>query len=171
MENEEWAGGMPMPAATARTVVAWNWVRWQKTATRAPGRSISVSSVPKGYKPGMRVEGRILPTVGCSNSSWRPARNSHQRGPSAGHSVGQPGMPDIHWGYGFCIGGVCAAGSGGRRRDLAGRCRLRYQLRGPPELHLTSRWPTWRNRSSSSPTTFGRIPRRRRGAYESPARR
>ena len=38
-------------------------------------------------------------------------------------------MPDIHWGYGFCIGGVAATDVGRRRRHLAGRRGLRHQLR------------------------------------------
>jgi tRNA-splicing ligase RtcB len=37
-------------------------------------------------------------------------------------------MPDIHWGYGFAIGGVAALRSG-RRSDFPRRRRLRYQLR------------------------------------------
>ena len=40
-------------------------------------------------------------------------------------------MPDIHWGYGFSIGGVAADRPGGRGH-LARRRRLRHQLRRPP---------------------------------------
>ena len=43
-------------------------------------------------------------------------------------------MPDIHWGYGFPIGGV-AAFDPERRRDLARRRRLRHQLRRAPADH------------------------------------
>ena len=44
-------------------------------------------------------------------------------------------MPDIHWGYGFCIGGVCATDPDEGRRHLARRRRLRHQLRRPPGAH------------------------------------
>jgi tRNA-splicing ligase RtcB len=66
--------------------------------------------IPKGYKLGMRVEGRI----------FADERLIEQiRGDQAPEQVANvaflPGiqmaslaMPDIHWGYGFCIGGVCA---------------------------------------------------------------
>ena len=66
--------------------------------------------IPKGYKLGMRVEGRI----------FADDRLIEQiRGDQAPEQVANvaflPGiqmaslaMPDIHWGYGFCIGGVCA---------------------------------------------------------------
>ena len=40
-------------------------------------------------------------------------------------------MPDIHWGYGFPIGGVAAMDADGRRR-VARRRRLRHQLRRAP---------------------------------------
>ena len=39
-------------------------------------------------------------------------------------------MPDLHWGYGFVIGGVAATGSEGRWRGLTRRYRVRHQLRG-----------------------------------------
>ena len=40
-------------------------------------------------------------------------------------------MPDIHWGYGFCIGGVAATDPEARRRDFSWRGRLRHQLWRP----------------------------------------
>ncbi len=66
--------------------------------------------IPRSYKPGMRVEGRIY-------SDERLLREI--RGGQAPDQVANvaflPGiqcaslaMPDIHWGYGFTIGGVCA---------------------------------------------------------------
>ena len=39
-------------------------------------------------------------------------------------------MPDVHWGYGFPIGGVAATDVDGRRGGLARRGRLRHLLRG-----------------------------------------
>lgn len=66
--------------------------------------------IPKSYKPGMRVDGLIYAD---------DAMIEMIRGDSAPEQVANvaflPGiqlaslaMPDIHWGYGFCIGGVCA---------------------------------------------------------------
>ena len=66
--------------------------------------------IPKSYRAGMRVDGlvfadeRLLPQLRSdrapeqvANVAWLPGI---QRASLA--------MPDIHWGYGFCIGGVCA---------------------------------------------------------------
>lgn len=66
--------------------------------------------IPKSYKPGMRVEGRIY----CSRAMLEQIRGD--RAPDQVANVAfLPGiqcaslaMPDIHWGYGFTIGGVCA---------------------------------------------------------------
>src|SRR5271170_1900835 len=66
--------------------------------------------IPKSYKPGMRVDGLIYAD---------DALIERIRGDQAAEQVANvaflPGievaslaMPDIHWGYGFCIGGVCA---------------------------------------------------------------
>jgi tRNA-splicing ligase RtcB len=66
--------------------------------------------IPKSYKPGMRVDGVIF-------SSQRLLRELRRdRAPEQVANVAfLPGiqtaslaMPDIHWGYGFTIGGVCA---------------------------------------------------------------
>ena len=70
----------------------------------------NIWELPKGYKPGMRVPGRIFadesllhyiaedPCVEqVANVAFLPG--------IVGHSLG---MPDIHWGYGFPIGGVAA---------------------------------------------------------------
>lgn len=66
--------------------------------------------IPKSYRAGMRVDGlvfadeRLLSQLRSdrapeqvANVAWLPGI---QRASLA--------MPDIHWGYGFCIGGVCA---------------------------------------------------------------
>src|SRR3569623_2566705 len=66
--------------------------------------------IPKSYKHGMRVDGLIYASE---------ALIEQIRGDQAPEQVANvaclPGiqsarlaMPDIHWGYGFCIGGVCA---------------------------------------------------------------
>lgn len=66
--------------------------------------------IPKNYRPGMRVDGLIFADGGLLK---------HIRQDQAPEQVANvaflPGiqhaslaMPDIHWGYGFCIGGVCA---------------------------------------------------------------
>ncbi len=66
--------------------------------------------IPKDYKIGMRVEGRIF----ADERLIEQIR--HDQAPEQVANVATlPGiqmaslaMPDIHWGYGFCIGGVCA---------------------------------------------------------------
>ncbi|MCP3981267.1 MAG: RtcB family protein [bacterium] len=66
--------------------------------------------IPKGYKKGMRVDGVIY----AAESMMRKIRSD--RAPEQVANVAfLPGiqraslaMPDIHWGYGFTIGGVCA---------------------------------------------------------------
>ena len=93
--------------------------------------------IPKSYKMGMRVEGRI----------FADERLIEQiRGDQAPEQVANvaflPGiqmaslaMPDIHWGYGFCIGGVSATDPAEGRRDFAGRRGLRHQLRRAADAH------------------------------------
>src|SRR2546425_5183825 len=66
--------------------------------------------IPKSYKPGMRVDGLIF----ASETLMRQIRQD-QAPDQVANVAFLPGiqhaslaMPDIHWGYGFCIGGVCA---------------------------------------------------------------
>jgi tRNA-splicing ligase RtcB len=66
--------------------------------------------VPKDYKAGMRVDGRIF----ASDRLLKQIRED-QAPEQVANVAFLPGiqeaslaMPDIHWGYGFCIGGVCA---------------------------------------------------------------
>ena len=66
--------------------------------------------IPKTYKPGMRVEGLIF-----ANDVLINQIRSDQAPEQVANVAFLPGiqgaslaMPDIHWGYGFCIGGVCA---------------------------------------------------------------
>ncbi|RIK65189.1 MAG: RNA-splicing ligase RtcB [Planctomycetota bacterium] len=70
--------------------------------------------IPRSYKPGMRVDGLIYAD---------DVLIDHIRGDRSPEQVANvaclPGivkyslaMPDIHWGYGFCIGGVAATDPG-----------------------------------------------------------
>ena len=66
--------------------------------------------IPKSYKPGMLVDGLIY----ASDELIEQVR--HDQAPEQvanvatlpGIQVASLAMPDIHWGYGFTIGGVCA---------------------------------------------------------------
>lgn len=66
--------------------------------------------IPPTYKPGMRVEGRIfaderlLDQIRSDQAPEQVANVAFL----PGIQVASLAMPDIHWGYGFCIGGVCA---------------------------------------------------------------
>ena len=66
--------------------------------------------IPKSYKPGMRVDGLIF-----SDDDLIDQVRHDQAAEQVANVAFLPGiqyaslaMPDIHWGYGFCIGGVCA---------------------------------------------------------------
>jgi tRNA-splicing ligase RtcB (3'-phosphate/5'-hydroxy nucleic acid ligase) len=66
--------------------------------------------IPRSYKPGMRVDGLIF-----TDEKLLPALVRDQAPEQVANVAFLPGiqhaslaMPDIHWGYGFCIGGVCA---------------------------------------------------------------
>jgi tRNA-splicing ligase RtcB (3'-phosphate/5'-hydroxy nucleic acid ligase) len=66
--------------------------------------------IPKSYKPGMRVDGLIY-----ANEQMIEDIKADQAPEQVANVAFLPGiqhaslaMPDIHWGYGFPIGGVCA---------------------------------------------------------------
>ena len=66
--------------------------------------------IPKSYKPGMLVDGLIF-----ANEKLIQQVKLDQAAEQVANVAFLPGiqhaslaMPDIHWGYGFCIGGVCA---------------------------------------------------------------
>jgi tRNA-splicing ligase RtcB len=66
--------------------------------------------IPKSYKSGMRVEGRIF-----ADEKLMAGIRADQAPEQVANVAVLPGiqaaslaMPDIHWGYGFCIGGVAA---------------------------------------------------------------
>ena len=87
--------------------------------------------IPKSYKSGMAVEGRIFADdrlMGQIRADQAPEQVANVAF-LPGIQEASLAMPDIHWGYGFCIGGVCATDPAEGRRDLAGRRGLRHQLR------------------------------------------
>jgi tRNA-splicing ligase RtcB len=66
--------------------------------------------IPKSYKQGMRVDGLIF-----TDERLLQQLKQDQAPDQVANVAFLPGiqyaslaMPDIHWGYGFCIGGVCA---------------------------------------------------------------
>ena len=66
--------------------------------------------IPKSYRQGMRVDGIVY----ANNPLVAQIRKDQALEQVAnvaflpGIQVASLAMPDIHWGYGFCIGGVCA---------------------------------------------------------------
>jgi len=66
--------------------------------------------IPRSYKPGMRVDGviyadsRLIENIKADQAPEQVANVATLPG-IVGHSMA---MPDIHWGYGFPIGGVAA---------------------------------------------------------------
>jgi len=66
--------------------------------------------IPKSYKPGMRVDGLIYadePLIEQIRADQAPEQVANVAF-LPGIQRASLAMPDIHWGYGFCIGGVCA---------------------------------------------------------------
>ena len=66
--------------------------------------------IPKSYRSDMRVDGMIF-----ANDKLMETIRHDQAAEQVVNVATLPGiqgaslaMPDIHWGYGFCIGGVCA---------------------------------------------------------------
>src|SRR5215471_2237796 len=66
--------------------------------------------IPKSYKAGMRVDGLIFADERLLNQIKKDQAPEQVANvaflPGIQHA--SLAMPDIHWGYGFCIGGVCA---------------------------------------------------------------
>ena len=66
--------------------------------------------IPKSYKPGMRVDGLIYADeylIDLIRQDQAPEQVANVAF-LPGIQYASLAMPDIHWGYGFCIGGVCA---------------------------------------------------------------
>src|SRR5947209_19403155 len=66
--------------------------------------------IPKGYKPGMRVDGLIFADERLVEQLRKDQAPDQVANVATlpGIQVASLAMPDIHWGYGFCIGGVAA---------------------------------------------------------------
>ncbi len=66
--------------------------------------------IPRTYKPAMRVDGLIYadePLIEQIKGDQAPEQVANVA-TLPGIQYASLAMPDIHWGYGFCIGGVCA---------------------------------------------------------------
>src|SRR4029077_1184206 len=66
--------------------------------------------IPKSYKPGMRVDGLIFADeklLGQIKKDQAPEQVANVAF-LPGIQGASLAMPDIHWGYGFCVGGVAA---------------------------------------------------------------
>ncbi|MBC7350957.1 MAG: RtcB family protein, partial [Thermogutta sp.] len=66
--------------------------------------------IPPDYKPGMQVEGRIYADDRLIEQIRKDQAPEQVANVATlpGIQVASLAMPDIHWGYGFCIGGVAA---------------------------------------------------------------
>src|SRR5262245_55831390 len=66
--------------------------------------------IPKSYKRGMRVDGLIYASAALVEALRRDQAPEQVANVAflPGIQVASLAMPDIHWGYGFTIGGVCA---------------------------------------------------------------
>lgn len=66
--------------------------------------------IPKSYKPGMRVDGLIFASADLIEQVRKDQAPDQVANVAflPGIQKASLAMPDIHWGYGFCIGGVCA---------------------------------------------------------------
>jgi tRNA-splicing ligase RtcB len=66
--------------------------------------------IPKSYKRGMRVDGLIYASATLVEALRRDQAPEQVANVAflPGIQVASLAMPDIHWGYGFTIGGVCA---------------------------------------------------------------
>jgi tRNA-splicing ligase RtcB len=66
--------------------------------------------IPKSYKPGMRVDGLIFASDKLVKHLVKDQAPEQVANVAflPGIQTASLAMPDIHWGYGFCIGGVAA---------------------------------------------------------------
>jgi tRNA-splicing ligase RtcB len=66
--------------------------------------------IPKSYKPGMQVDGLIFADENLLDAIKKDQAPEQVANVAClpGIQVASMAMPDIHWGYGFCIGGVAA---------------------------------------------------------------
>ena len=66
--------------------------------------------IPRSYKQGMRVDGLIFADAQMIEQIVKDAAAEQVANVAClpGIQLASMAMPDIHWGYGFCIGGVAA---------------------------------------------------------------
>src|SRR4029078_11292302 len=66
--------------------------------------------IPREYKAGMRVDGHIFASDKLIETIRKDQAPDQVANVATPPGIQKPSlaMPDIHWGYGFCIGGVCA---------------------------------------------------------------
>jgi tRNA-splicing ligase RtcB len=66
--------------------------------------------IPRAYKQGMHVDGLIFSSEQLIENLKKDQAAEQVANVAflPGIQVASLAMPDIHWGYGFCIGGVCA---------------------------------------------------------------
>src|SRR6202049_2359007 len=66
--------------------------------------------IPKSYKQGMLVDGLIFTSERLLKQLQKDQAPEQVANVAFLPGIQQASlaMPDIHWGYGFCIGGVCA---------------------------------------------------------------
>ena len=89
--------------------------------------------IPKSYMRGMRVDGivyaneKLLEQAKSEEALQQVANVAHLPG-IIKHSLA---MPDLHWGYGFVIGGVAATDPAADGVCVSWRNRLRLELWGP----------------------------------------
>ena len=111
--------------------------------------------IPRSYRDDMRVDGLIFADDDADRADQEGpgARAGGQRRDLAGHPEGQPGDARHPLGVRLLHRRRRGDRPGGGGRDLAGRRRLRHQLRRPPAPHRTSTGTTSRPRSGRSSTS------------------
>ena len=74
-----------------------------------------VWEVPIGYVPGMRVPARVVASAGIFRKALEDRAVEQIANVATLPGIVEPAlaMPDIHWGYGFPIGGVAATDANG----------------------------------------------------------
>src|SRR5918998_1603894 len=95
-----------MPPPTREPAVSWGRTSLMEPTQVEP----FVWEVPVGYVDGMRVPGKVFASPGLMRKAIEDRAITQ-----VAHVATLPGivgasmaMPDIHWGYGFPIGGVAA---------------------------------------------------------------
>src|SRR6266566_4138220 len=116
MEKTSYVRNVEAQATSPSLTLHGNYRYWNKAmakdAFHGPLEQVDACCyrIPKSYKQGMRVDGLIF-----ANEKLMAQLKLDQAPEQVANVAFLPGiqhaslaMPDIHWGYGFCIGGVCA---------------------------------------------------------------